>query len=185
MFQVVTDPMGSHQPLWSVVSGELCIISNQWSCLTDRTNLKKIQSHYNECDGISNHRISIVCSADVQAQIKENINALHHCICEGNHWRQVDSPHKGDINAENVSICWHQHEYVQCYQFAVFNCGSVQIYLTHIIQYYNLHTLWVSMWLLKLSSQYYKVIQHNIIQNIFYGKYCICMAICRSSDVQI
>ena len=45
----------------------------------------------------------------IQAQIKENIKAPRHCLCEGNSLGTGEFPAQMANNAENVSIWWRHH----------------------------------------------------------------------------
>ena len=50
----------------------------------------------------------------VQVQIKENIKAPRHWLCEGNPPVIGEFPAQRASNAENVSIWWRHHCYVDC-----------------------------------------------------------------------
>ena len=86
------------------ISRPVCHLCHLWSPYT-------LQWRHNGCDGVSNHQ-SHKCLLDrlFKLQIKENIKASRHWLCEGN------SPVTGEFlaqrasNAENVSIWWRHHD---------------------------------------------------------------------------
>ena len=58
--------------------------------------------------GVSND-----CSTDVQAQIKENIKAPHHWLCEGNPPVTDGFPSQRASATGNVSIWWRYNVFVK------------------------------------------------------------------------
>ena len=68
--------------------------------------LYSLQWHYNEHDGVSHHRHldCLITHLFVQAQIKENIKALHHWSLRGESTSDWWIPPQRASNMENVSI---------------------------------------------------------------------------------
>ena len=68
------------------------------------------QCRHNECDGVSNHQPQDrLLNRLFKAQIKENIKAPRHWLCEVNSPVTGEFPTQMASNAEYVSIWWRHH----------------------------------------------------------------------------
>ena len=100
-------PFWSHYTTCNSALALMRVCATCWSHYTLITS----QWRHNEHDGVSNHQLHDCLLRHLFTRRSKKTSKVRVTgLCEGNSPVTVNSPHKGPVATENVSIWWHHHE---------------------------------------------------------------------------